>query len=39
MISERIRDADEVDTIEPGDNIWIKEEPVRDYWAIFTQSV
>jgi protein involved in polysaccharide export with SLBB domain len=34
-----IRSADEVDTIEPGDNIWIKEEPVRDYWAIFTQSV
>lgn len=34
-----VRKADEVERIEPGDNIWIKEQPVRDYWSIFTQSM
>ncbi len=33
------RDADDVDFLEPGDRIWIKEKPVRDHWAIFTQSM
>jgi protein involved in polysaccharide export with SLBB domain len=27
-----ILEADDVDQVEPGDNIWIKEKPVRDYW-------
>lgn len=34
-----VRKADEVERIDPGDNIWIKEQPVRDYWALFTQSM
>ena len=34
-----VRKADEVERIEPGDNIWIKEQPVRQYWSIFTQSM
>jgi len=34
-----IRDAESIQQIEPGDNIWIKEEPVRDYWSIFTESM
>jgi len=34
-----VRKAEEVQLMEPGDNIWIKEQPVRDYWAIFTQSM
>ena len=24
--------------IDPGDRIWIKEKPVRDYWSKFTQA-
>jgi polysaccharide biosynthesis/export protein len=31
--------AEEVDSIEPGDRIWIKEKPERDYWAIFTETI
>ena len=34
-----IERADDVDLIEPGDRIWIKEKPVRDYWSIFTQTM
>ncbi len=34
-----IERAVDVEAIEPGDRIWIKEEPVRDYWAIFTQTM
>jgi polysaccharide export outer membrane protein len=29
--------AGDIDMVEPGDNIWIKEKPVRDYWLGFTQ--
>ena len=25
--------------LQPGDRIWIREKPVRDYWTIFTQSM
>lgn len=32
-----ILEAEDVDQVEPGDNIWIKEKPVRDYWLGFTQ--
>ena len=31
--------ADDVEQIEPGDRIWIKEKPVHDYWRIFTQAM
>ena len=31
--------AKEVERIEPGDRIWIKEKPERDYWVIFTQAM
>ena len=31
--------ADNILQIDPGDRIWIKEEPVRNYWVIFTQSM
>jgi len=31
--------AKDVVQIQPGDRIWIKEKPVRDYWTIFTQSM
>jgi protein involved in polysaccharide export with SLBB domain len=31
--------ADSALKIDPGDRIWIKEKPVRDYWSIFTQSM
>ena len=34
-----IERADDVEAIEPGDRIWIKEKPVRDYWTIFTQTM
>ena len=34
-----IERAEDVAVIEPGDRIWIKEKPVRDYWAIFTQGM
>lgn len=34
-----IRSASNVKHIEPGDRIWIKEKPVRDYWAIFSQGM
>jgi polysaccharide biosynthesis/export protein len=29
----------EVDRMEPGDRIWIKEKPERDYWTLFTQTM
>ncbi len=29
--------AADTERIDPGDRIWIKEEPRRDHWAIFTQ--
>ena len=31
--------ARDVRVIDPGDRIWIKENPERDYWTIFTQSM
>ena len=31
--------ARDVKQVEPGDRIWIKEKPRRDYWSIFTQAV
>ena len=31
--------AKDVKRLQPGDRIWIREKPVRDYWAIFTQSM
>jgi polysaccharide export outer membrane protein len=34
-----IESAADVETIEPGDRIWIREKPVRDYWSIFTQTM
>jgi protein involved in polysaccharide export with SLBB domain len=33
---KRARDAGQ---IQPGDRIWVKEKPVRDYWALFTQGM
>ena len=32
-----LKRAKDVENIEPGDRIWIKEKPRRDYWKIFTQ--
>ena len=34
-----IKKAKKLGRLEPGDRIWIKEKPERDYWAIFTQAV
>ncbi len=34
---KRVRDG--VVQIQPGDRIWIKEKPERDYWTIFTQGM
>ena len=34
-----IKRARDVKQVEPGDRIWIKEKPERDYWAIFTQTM
>ncbi|MEC9379964.1 MAG: SLBB domain-containing protein, partial [Candidatus Latescibacterota bacterium] len=34
-----IKKAEDVVQIQPGDRIWIKEKPVRDYWQIFAQSM
>jgi len=31
--------ANNVASMDPGDRIWIKEKPVRDYWSIFTQAM
>ena len=31
--------AKDVRVIDPGDRIWIKENPERDYWTIFTQAM
>lgn len=33
------RDGNDLEVLEPGDRIWIKEKPVHDVWAIFTQSM
>ncbi len=35
----QIKPAKNVRVIDPGDRIWIKEKPVRDYWTIFTQTM
>jgi len=35
---ERKRIAD-VERVEPGDRIWIKETPERDFWLLFTQTM
>ena len=32
-------DAEDVERIEPGDRIWVKEQPARDYWLLFTQGI
>ncbi|MEW6750780.1 MAG: SLBB domain-containing protein [Candidatus Latescibacterota bacterium] len=29
--------AEDVTRLQPGDRIWIKEKPTRDYWALFTE--
>ena len=34
-----IQRAEDVRTVEPGDRIWIKEQPERDYWTVFSQSM
>ncbi len=34
-----IERAEDVGAIEPGDRIWIKEKPVRNYWNLFTQTM
>ena len=34
-----MKKAESVTRIDPGDRIWIKEIPEKDYWAIFTQSM
>ena len=34
-----VQKAGDVERIEPGDNIWIQEQPVRDYWSIFTETM
>ena len=31
--------AADTEQIDPGDRIWIKQKPVRDYWSIFTQTM
>ena len=33
---KRVKDVVE---IQPGDRIWIRERPERDYWTIFTQTM
>ena len=32
-----IKSAGDVGSIDPGDRIWIKEKPVRNYWSIFAR--
>lgn len=34
-----MRRAHRDEAVEPGDRIWIKEKPVRDYWSVFTQTM
>lgn len=34
-----IQRAEDVDRVDPGDRIWIKEQPERNYWTIFAQSM
>ena len=36
--SGQLKRARDAGRIEPGDRIWIKEKPRRDYWQIFTQA-
>ncbi len=31
--------VEDVERIEPGDRIWVKEQPARDYWLLFTQGI
>ena len=31
--------ANDIVRIQPGDRIWVRENPERDYWTIFTQSM
>ena len=33
----QLKRAKDVEKVEPGDRIWVKEKPRRDYWEIFTQ--
>ena len=34
----QLKRSKDVEGIEPGDRIWVKEKSRRDYWAIFTQA-
>lgn len=34
-----IQRAEDVDFVDPGDRIWIKEKPERNYWTVFAQSM
>ena len=34
-----IQRAQNVEQVERGDRIWIKEKPERNYWSLFTQSM
>ncbi len=34
-----IKRAEDVDRVDPGDRIWIKEKPERNYWTVFAQSM
>ena len=34
-----LKQAGKVEQVEPGDRIWVKEKPKRDYWEIFTQAM
>ena len=34
-----IQRAEDVDVVDPGDRIWIKEKPERNYWTVFAQSM
>ena len=38
-LSGEKKHAKDVSQIQPGDRIWIREEPEHDYWTIFTQSM
>jgi hypothetical protein len=33
---KRVKD---VQQIQPGDRIWVREKPERDYWTLFTQTM
>jgi protein involved in polysaccharide export with SLBB domain len=38
-LSGEKKHAKDVSQVQPGDRIWIREEPERNYWTIFTQSM